>query len=165
MSESPARRIDNWLRGKWAGNEADIRQARQGAILNDLRSRMEGENPSLKSVADSIAGHMPNRESAETYEQWLGNRNGAGREALYQEAAAASPMNKFQPHIYGWREGLAGAMSGTGMGNRAIQAGFYGGVIGGGVAAMTAAGQGLMALTQYLEEGNKTAVERDQELA
>jgi hypothetical protein len=56
-------------------------------------------------------------------------------------------------------------LSGTGSAERAGQVAFYGAAAGGATAGLTAAGQGLMALMDYLQQGQQTAVERNNELA
>jgi hypothetical protein len=145
--------LDGRVRQTLAERAYAARQQQLAAISGDLRARMGAAQPDLGSVGAAVAerlGGMP-----EDYRKILASRARgaeAGREGLYQRAAAASapgPAVRLQELLA--REDGAG---------RATQLGVYGALGGGTTLGLTAAGQGLLALMGYLQQGQEAESER-----
>jgi hypothetical protein len=150
--------LDERVRQSWAERAMDARSRQLQASYNELSGRMGGKSPDVASVSAAIAHRL--QGSPEDYSKVLQSRaKGAqsGREALYQQAAAAE-----KPGL-GVR--LNDMLSGTDAMSRAGQVATYGAIGGGTVAGLTAAGQGLVALMGYLQQGQQVEDERQAPLA
>lgn len=123
-------------------------------IRENLRTRMGSDSPNVEGVAADIAsraGGVP----ADYVKELEGG--GDGREALYQRAASATNPGALVR--------LNDMLAGTSAMSRAGQVGVYGGIGAGGALGLTAAGQQLLSLMEYLQQGQATDAKRDQELA
>lgn len=148
---------DAAIRGMAAERAFAARQRQMGGIREDLSARMNAASPQVEGVAAEVAQTLGG--SPEDYMKQLtarGKKAEMGREVLYQQTAAASKP--------GMVAQLNDLLAGTGAGARATQVGVYGGIGVGGGLGLTAAGQQLMNLMAYLQQGQETDVKRDQEL-
>jgi len=138
---------------------ADVgRQDQMASIVKDLQERMGSQSPDLQGVGASIAERLGG--APEDYSKLLASQArgaDAKRAGLYQEAAAASDPSM------GVR--INRLLSQDDMAGRATQAGVYGAIGGGATLGLTAAGQGLMALMGYLQQGNEVEQDRERPLA
>lgn len=150
--------LDESVRRSMAERAYQARAQQIDAVRTDLRQRMQAQSPDYGSVGAAIADRLGGE--ADDYLKALKSRaSGAQgkREALYQQAAVAEKP--------GVQVRLNDLLSGTDVASRATQAGVYGAIGGGSVAGLTAAGQGLMALMGYLQQGQEVQAEREQPLA
>lgn len=146
--------LDESVRRSMAERAYQARTQQIDAVRTDLRQRMQGQSPDVGSVGAAIADRLGG--SADDYLKALKSRAAGAqgkREALYQQAAVAE-----RPGV---QVRLNDLLSGTDLASRSTQAGVYGAIGGGAVAGLTAAGQGLMALMDYLQQGNQVAADRD----
>lgn len=128
------------------------------AVRTDLQQRMQGQAPDFGSVGASIASRLGGEP--DDYLKALKSKAAGAqgkRDALYQQAAAAEAPG------FGVR--LNNLLADDSLEGRATQVGVYGAVGGGAIAGLTAAGQGLMALMSYLQQGQEVEAEREQPLA
>jgi len=145
------RRFDERVRAHM-GQEAERHLGvREEAVLKEFENRMKSNPVSAQAWMNSYRADLGMDEGSKVGPQQM--QDAAVRRAFAARAARDNPG--FQ-----MRESLAG----TGIGNRAQQVAAYGGMIGGGLAALTASGQGLMHLMEYIEEGKRTQQAREQEM-
>ena len=150
--------LDERVRQSMAERAMAARSQQLQAVRDDLAGRMGGKNPDIASVSAAIADRMGG--APDDYIKVLQSRaRGAqsNRDALYQRAAAAERA--------GLGVRLNDMLSGTDAMSRAGQVATYGAIGGGTVAGLTAAGQGLMALMEYLQQGQQSEQEREEPLA
>jgi hypothetical protein len=150
--------MDEAVRQSMAERAMAARAKQIASVRDDLAARMGGGSPDLSSVSAAIADRLGG--GADDYMAALKSKaRGADvkRQALYGQAAAAENPNLAVR--------LNDLLSGTDAMSRAGQVATYGAIGGGAVAGLTAAGQGLMALMDYLQQGQQTADERNNELA
>jgi len=150
--------MDEAVRQSMAERAMAARMQQVQAVRDDLSQRMSAANPDLNSVAAAIADRMEGQP--DDYMSVLKSRARgaqAKRDALYGQAAAQTAPNL--------QVRLNDMLSGTDAMSRAGQVATYGAIGGGTVAGLTAAGQGLMALMDYRQQGQQAELERDQELA
>ena len=149
--------LDERIRNMAAERAYAARGRQMGGIVEGLQGRMGAAEPDIDSVSAEIAGRMGGgpADYAKAL-QMKGKRGDQGRESLYQQAAAASGA--------GMVAKLNSMLSGTDAMSRAGQVGVYGGIGAGGALGLTAAGQQLMSLMSYLQEGQEMDGKRDQEL-
>jgi hypothetical protein len=149
---------DEALRRAGAERAMDARSKQIAAVREDLQSRMNAQSPDYGGVGAALAERLGG--APEDYLKQLKRRGAAGeqeRAGLYQQAGAAqgaSPAVRLNDLLS--REDWKG---------RTTQAGVYGGAVAGGAAGLTAAGQGLMALMEYLQQGAEVQQEREQPLS
>jgi len=149
---------DRAVRQQAAERAAVAQNAREYGIVSDLRSRMGAESPDIESVEAKIRGYLGG--GAGEYAKTLNSRaRGADntRELLYQSAA----MNSRPGLVQMLNERLAG----EGKMDRAVQVGTYGAIGGGVTMGLTAAGQGLMALMEYMQNGGQQEEARENPLS
>lgn len=149
--------FDEWSRAQAAERAYGARRQQMGGIMDDMRSQMGATSPDVNTVAGQIAS-LKGGEPGDYLKtlQAKGKRGDVGREALYQEAAAASGAGPLAR--------LNSMLSGTDAMSRAGQVGVYGGIGVGGGLGLTAAGQGLVSLMEYLQQGQSVDAQRDQVL-
>lgn len=150
--------LDEAVRRSMAERAYAARAEQVKAVRTDLAQRMQGQAPDYGSVGAAIADRLGG--NADEYLKTLKSRaSGAQgkRDALYQQAAVAQKP--------GLPVRLNDLLAGTDAGSRAAQVGVYGAIGGGTVAGLTAAGQGLVQLMSYLQQGQETEAEREQPLA
>jgi len=150
--------MDAAVRQAMAERAYGARQQQLAGVRDDLRSRMGTAAPNYDGVGASLAERLGG--SPEEYLKALKSRAAGSdgrREGLYQQAAAASDP--------GLLVRLSSALAGEDVGSRAVQAGVYGAAGGGVTLGLTAAGQGLMALMEYLQQGGESQQERQAPLA
>jgi hypothetical protein len=151
--------MDAAVRQAMAVRARAVRQQEMAAYMGDLRDRMGSQQPEVDSVAKSIANRIGgSSESYRTVLEQQGDGADAAREALYRRAAARKGERGPLSEAYN-------LMSQDGVAGRAMQAGVYGAAGGGVTLGLTAAGQGLMALMQYLQQGGESQQERQAPLA
>ena len=158
------------------------RETQVNRIAQDLRGRLGSQSPDYDSVAKSIAGHLKvsghagehgapgmfsrapgipdegDNSVADIKRLLMMNNAKANRdkEALIMSAAYNSrPNAQTAIHQTLARQDWVG---------RTAQTGLAVGAVGGTAAGLTAAGQGLVQLMAYLQEGQSTAAERNNEL-
>lgn len=155
--------LDEKIRGYMA-KQADAQlAARRQAVLADLSSQAKatpekaaqrvgaryGVSEAGLSDLEGVLRGTPGARSTEVFS--------AGPQQLLRETAereaAGNPLYNLQRML-----------SGTSAMDRAGQAGFYGAAAGGTVAGLTAAGQGLMALMEYMQQGQQSEESREQPL-
>lgn len=149
--------MDEAVRQSMAERAMAARMKQIENIRSDLSQRMGAQTPDYNSVGAAIADRMGG--SADDYLAALKSRArgaDAKREALYGQAAAASKANAAVR--------LNDLLSGTDVGSRAAQVGVYGAIGGGGIAGLTAAGQGMLALIDYIQQGTEAQAEREKPL-
>lgn len=157
------RDFDEKVRGYMARQGEAQLAARQQAVIEELRSQLQS-NPtdvarkvgarygvSQEGLQD-LEGVLLGRAGAQSKEVFAPNANQLLRETADQ-AAARNPLYQLQSML-----------AGTGAGQRAGQVAFYGGAAAGGAAGLTAAGQGLMALMEYIQQGLAAQDERQEPL-
>ena len=149
--------MDEAVRQSMAERAMAARKQQVQAVRDDLSQRMSAANPDLNSVAAAIADRMEGQP--DDYMSVLKSRARgaqAKRDALYGQAAAQTAPNL--------QVRLNDMLSGTDAMSRAGQVATYGAIGGGTVAGLTAAGQGLIALMDYMQQTQVAAAERDNEL-
>lgn len=148
-------RLDEMIQKAAARNEAAANMSRMQRIRDDIGKRSSGADPDYEGIGGTLAGLMGG--DAKQHASAYGSMGGDDRAAYAAAAAEAS-----RPGAVAGAHGLFARDDRYGKIAR-------GGVIGGGVVGsglgLTAAGQGLVSLMQYLQEGQVTEVKRDQELA
>ena len=156
--------LDDKIRGYMA-EQADAQlKARREAVLTELKGRAQS-NPgsAAKYVAQGYPGVVDKNGGFSALEEMLRtglNTRTHGPGDAQTMLAQAADRGAAQNPLYN----LQRMLSGTGAANRAGQVGFYGAAAGGTAAGLTAAGQGLVQLMAYLQEGQSTAAERNNEL-
>lgn len=156
--------LDERIRGYMAKQAEEQLAARRKAVMTDMTSQLKS-NPA--DVARKVGARYGVSEAGlQDLEGVLLGRPGAssqevfapGPQVLLQEtadrAATQNPLYQLQQML-----------SGTKAQDRAGQVAFYGGAAAGGAAGLTAAGQGLMALMQYIQDGLAAQDERKEPLA
>lgn len=149
--------LDERIRAQAAERAYGARQRQMSGIVNNFKEQMGAVSPDLGSVS-AMAADLRGGDPADYMKvlQARGKRGDAGREDLYQQAAAASSAGPIAR--------LNSMLAGTDAGSRAAQVGVYGGIGVGGGLGLTAAGQQLISLMQYMQQGQETNQTRDQEL-
>ena len=156
--------LDDKIRGYFANQQRIGEAAKRKAVTADVLSQLKS-NPDTAAkrvgarygvseggLADlkAMLLRQPGARSAEVF--------APNPDVLIQgvadQAAASDPLNR-----------LRGMLAGTSPTERAGQVAFYGATGGGAIAGLTAAGQGLMALMSYLQQGQEVEAEREQPLA
>jgi hypothetical protein len=146
--------VDDRVRGFWQQREAENMARGQKAFADEMMGRS----------LDSAARRMADRTGRDLGDfgqggvDDLGGLSDSDRRQLYEQEFTQ------RPGVLTRATRMGGS---TGPTARAGQAVGYGAAIGGGVAgiaAMTAAAQQLVALMGFLQEGQDSAVKRDQEL-
>lgn len=127
------------------------------AVQEDLRQRMTSQQPDIDSVSASIYDRLRGQDGVTLEGIASRLREGNDLEGLYRQTAHAE-----RPGI---RVRLNDMMSDTSAGARFGQGVVYTGIGGGATLGLTAAGQGLMALMDYMTQGQESEIKRDQELA
>lgn len=160
------------FRDEAATRAEEARQRQIVGIVNDLRGRMEAQNPDYSSIAKSMASMLGNnpvgrnvgipetgKDSVEDIMRVLEMRTPTARrnqEELILSAAENAPR------------GLVARgydlLSRKDWQGRTAQTVYGAGLIGGVGGGMTAAGAGLMALADYLQQGQIAQAERENEL-
>lgn len=149
------------------------RQRQIAGIASELRGRMEGQNPDYASIARSMASMLGNnpagrnvgipesgQNSVADIQRILEMRSPTARrnqEELVLSAAESAPRG---PVARGYD-----LLSRKDWQGRAAQTAYGAGIVGGVGGGLTAAGAGLIALMDYMQQGQQTAVERNNELA
>lgn len=149
--------LDESVRRGFAERAFQGRNQQVQDYVNDLQGRMGTTNPDrYESVGKSIASRMGEQDGFDESSVISRLRAGENLEQLYRQAGAAAGP--------GMGVRLNDMLSGSSLGARAGQAGVYGAIGGGITLGLTAAGQGLFALTDYLSQGQETEAKRNQEL-
>ena len=161
------RNLDERIRGYMAQQAEEQLAARRKAVMDDLVSQAQS-NPerAAQRVSQSFVGANGKRMSDEgvsgienLLRTGMNTRTQApGNARSMLESAAAREAE--QNPLYNLQSMLAG----TGAGNRAGQVAFYGAATGGAAAGLTAAGQGLVALMDYIQQGTEAQSEREKPL-
>lgn len=151
------RSADDAVRRHFAERAFADRARQIEALEGDLRQRMSSQQPDIGSVSASIYDRLRGQDGVTL--DGIANRlrEGNDLEGLYRQAAYAE-----RP---GFWVRLNDMMSDTSAGARSGQGVVYTGIGGGATLGLTAAGQGLMALMDYMTQGQKSEIKRDQELA
>lgn len=156
--------LDDKIRGYMA-EQADAQlKARRQAVLADISSQAKATP--AKAAQRVGARYGVSEKGLSDLEGILSGRPGATSQEVFSSGGAQQLLREtadreaVQNPLYN----LQRMLSGTGAANRAGQVGFYGAAAGGTAAGLTAAGQGLMQLMAYLQEGQSTAAERNNEL-
>ena len=89
---------------------------------------------------------------------------GQGRREAVARGMALSEGPGMMERLVGLQSRASGLLASEGRRGDAARIGVATGAIGGGVMGLTAAGQGLIALMGYLQQGRQAAAERDNEL-
>lgn len=90
---------------------------------------------------------------------------GQGRREAVARGMALSEGPGMMERLVGLQSRASGLLASKGRSGDAARIGVATGAIGGGVMGLTAAGQGLMALTAYLQQGQQAEAERQAPLA
>lgn len=150
----------------------EARQRQIAGIVGELRGKMEAQNPDYGSIAKSMASMLGNNpvgrnvgiretgdDSVEDIMRILEMRTPTARrnqEELILSAAENAPRG---PVARGYD-----LLSRKDWQGRTAQTVYGAGLIGGVGGGMTAAGAGLMALMDYLQQGQVAQAERENEL-
>lgn len=145
------RGVDDRVRGFWQQRAAESMARGQKAYADDLLGRATGQGADLDGVAKALSDRT--RRPLSDYDL-----TGKSDDELRQVFEGAYQQ---KPGLLVRAESILGN---TGMKARVGQAGLYTAMFGGVAGGLTAAGQGLMALTDYLSQGQEIAMKRDQEL-
>lgn len=149
--------------------------ARADWLKKDLFERLDSSNPDYASVARSVH-HMKGEPASEQSMQVMQGMfataypGSAGTKPNQQMRlqAISEITDAAETGAYGREMGpltrLNRAMAGTETGDRLTQAGAYGLMGGGATMGLTAAGQGLIALTQMIQGSKQVEQERQQPL-
>lgn len=156
--------LDKRIRGYMAQQAESQLKARRQAQLDDLKSQIQSSPASAAKRVGERFGvsegglndleRMLRGERGAVSQEVFAPNSGAMLQATADREAARNPLYNLQRML-----------SGESATDRAGQVAFWGAAAGGGVAGLTAAGQGLMALTQYLQQGMQSEQEREQPLA
>lgn len=156
---------DEKLRGYMAQQAAAREKAKRETAIADLKSQSKaapakaarrvgaryGVSEAGLADLENILRGNPGATSKEVFAS-------GGAKQLIEETAKREAL---QDPLYN----LQRMLSGTSNADRIGQAGFYGAAAGGTVAGLTAAGQGLMALMEYIQNGTEQQEARNRELA
>jgi hypothetical protein len=156
---------DEKLRGYMAQQAAAREKAKREAVIADLKSQSKaapakaarrvgaryGVSEAGLADLENILRGNPGATSKEVFAS-------GGAKQLIEETARREAL---QDPLYN----LQRMLSGTSNADRVGQVGFYGAAAGGTVAGLTAAGQGLMALMEYIQNGTEQQEARNRELA
>lgn len=152
--------LDDKIRAYMAQQAKGQLEARRQAVMSDLSSMLQSSPETAAKRVGARYGvdesHLGDLEQALQGRSVFGpaaNASQMMRETAEREAAQ-NPLYRLQSML-----------AGTSKSDRAGQVGFYGAAAGGGVAGLTAAGQGLMALMEYMQESMATQGKRDEPLA
>lgn len=146
-------RVDDRVRGFWRDRADEHMIAGKEAFAKEQLARLGAASPDYSGVARTLADRTGGDVGA--LEAALGIENQAQIRQRLDDAYAAQPG----PLVRG-----TSILSNTGTKARIGQAGIYGAMGGGVTLGLTAAGQGLMALMDYMNQGQQVASARDQEL-
>jgi hypothetical protein len=140
------------------------RGARGGVDLDDVVDSPDYANYDV--VRQMVGGQAINPAEVGP-EQIRGAVQGLGqaRRGAVARGMALSEGPGAMERLVGMQSRVSGLLASKGLRGDAARVGVATGAIGGGVMGLTAAGQGLMALMAYMQEGQQTAVERNNELA
>jgi hypothetical protein len=157
--------LDDKIRGYMAKQAETQLANRREAVKSDLMG-MAQSNPATaaKRVAQGYGGINEQGGGIGAMEDMF--RTGMQTKAYgpgdaQTVLAGAAEREASQNPLYN----LQRMLSGTGSAERAGQVAFYGAAAGGATAGLTAAGQGLVALMDYLQQGQQASEERNNELA
>lgn len=158
------RNLDDQIRGYMAKQAEAQLQARRQAVMDDLTSMASANTAGAAGRIgagyiqkdSSGAGRAALEDLLRTGMNTRAHGPGDARSLIEATAGREARQNP----LYNLQRMLSGD---SGM-DRAGQVAFYGGAAGGTVAGLTAAGQGLMALMDYLQQGQVTQAERENEL-
>lgn len=156
--------LDERIRGFMATQAKNQRAARSQAILEELNSQVQGSPASAAKRVGARFGvsegglddleRMLRGERGVTSQEVFAPNTAAMLEATAEREAARNPLYN-----------LTNMLSKKDPMSRAGQVATYGAIGGGTVAGLTAAGQGLMALMEYLQQGQQSEQEREEPLA
>jgi hypothetical protein len=156
--------LDERIRGYMA-QQADAQlAARRKAVMADISSQAKASP--VKAAQRVGARYGVSEGGLSDLEGMLRGQPGAASQEVFASGGAEQLLRETADReasrnpLYN----LQRMLSGTGAANRAGQVGFYGAAAGGTAAGLTAAGQGLVALMDYLQQGQQTSAERDNEL-
>jgi|GEM_PF-5177077 len=148
------------VRENFAERARMSRQRQEQAIKSDLNDRMasyKGDSNQLRGMSAAIASNTG--QGLDEVENMLRESYSAAddvglnvRNQLANEAAAASNRGALNR--------LQSSLAGDSVGSRFTQAGVYGAAGGGVTMGLTAAGQGVAALIQYMQSGEDQMAER-----
>lgn len=149
------------------------RQSRIARVMGDYRGRLSAQGADYESIAKSMAsdlaynpagkqGGIPaeGKNSVQEIQRILQMQGATGerdREALLMSAA--------HNRAPGIRERVHGTLARDDWQGRTAQTALGVSIVGGTAGGLTAAGQGLMALMSYLQQGQEVEAEREQPLA
>lgn len=117
----------------------------------------------LQNMLGNVAGDAANVQG-EQLRSAVQQLNAAQKGAVGRVLAEASAPGMME-RLRGAEAGLNRVLADAGTRGQAARLGLFTGAGAGTVAGLTAAGQGLMALMDYLQQGQQTADERNNELA
>lgn len=147
--------LDQSVRGYMGNQAAEALSRGSDRYVKEMMGRASAQNPDFDSIGraleDRIGGDYL-KHSAD-----LQTGDDAARQQMFENA-----------YLSGGSKPVAGflnMMSGTGALNRAGQVGVYSAGVGGVTLGLTAAGQGLFALMDYMQQGQQADQERNQPLA
>ena len=149
--------VDDRVRGFWQQRAAETMARGQKSYADEMIGRATGQGADLDGVAKALAGRT-GRDLSEYQTGGQFDMTGMGDtqlRQLFEDTYAQKP---------GLRVRAESILGNTGAKARVGQAGLYAAMGGGLTMGLTAAGQGLFALTQYLAQGQDSAIKRDQEL-
>lgn len=149
------------------------RQRQVAAIAGELRGKMEAQNPDYGSIAKSMASMLGNNSAGKNVGIPETGENSVEDIKRLLEMKSATARRNQEDLILSAAENAPRGMVSRGYDllsrkdwqGRAAQTAYGVGLVGGTGAGLTAAGQGLMALTQYLQQGMQSEQEREQPLA
>lgn len=139
-----------------AERAAALRASQKQRIVDDYVQRMGAAQPNYESLNKSLQSHLGSQEDYSGTLQRRGKLGERARLGLFEQAAEQAP-----PNAQIW---LNRRLSGSDPGDIAVQLGVGGLAASGTALGLTAAGQGLFALTSYLQESIATAEKADQPL-
>lgn len=143
--------LDDRVRGFWQQRAAQSMARGQKSYAEEMLGRATGQGADLDSVAKALS----DRTRRPLSEFDLAGKGDDELRQIFEGAYQERP---------GLKTRAESILGNTGMKARIGQAGLYAAMGGGVVGGLTAAGQGLFALTEYLSQGQDTAMKRDQEL-
>jgi len=149
------------------------RQRQIAAIAGGLRGRMEAQSPDYGSIAKSMASMLGNNPAGRNVGIPETGQNSVEDIKRLLEMKSATARRNQEEMILSAAENAPRGMVSRGYDllsrkdwqGRAAQTAVGLGLVGGAGAGMTAAGAGLMALTQYMQQGIQSEQEREQPLA
>lgn len=158
------RNLDERIRGYMAQQAEGQLAARRQAVLDDLKSQIQSSPASAAKRVGERFGvsegglndleRVLRGERGAVSQEVFAPNSGAMLQATADREAARNPLYNLQRML-----------SGESATDRAGQVAFYGAAAGGGAAGLTAAGQGLIALMGYLQQGQQSEEEREKPLA